>query len=118
VTQAHADIGWALGMLTAVLALSLQLTGAPRQAARLGWVLVLLVGAQGAIGYTQYFTGLPAGLVWVHVSDSVLIWIAALRLLYATRDRGAVREPPPDQPAHAGQPEPSGTAAAASSAGR
>jgi heme A synthase len=47
---------------------------------------------QGAIGYVQYFSGLPAGLVWVHVAGSVVIWIVALRLMFATRDRGAVTE--------------------------
>ena len=92
VTHAHADIGWALGMLAALLALSLRLTGAPQRAARLGWVMFFLVLAQGAIGYSQYFSGLPAGLVWVHVSDSVLIWIVALLLMSATRDRGPVTE--------------------------
>src|ERR1019366_6335860 len=59
---------------------------------RLGWVMFFLVLAQGAIGYSQYFSGLPAGLVWVHVSDSVLIWIVALLLMFATRDRGPVTE--------------------------
>jgi heme a synthase len=96
VTQLHADIGWMMGMLAVVLAASLQLTGAPRKAARLGWLMFFLVGAQGAIGYAQYFSGLPAGLVWVHVSDSVLIWIVALRLMFATRDRGPVTEAPAD----------------------
>ena len=48
---------------------------------------------QGSVGYTQYFTGLPAGLVWVHVTGSVLIWITALHLLFALRDRGPVTEP-------------------------
>jgi heme A synthase len=90
VTQLHADIGWMLGTLAAVLAVCLQLTGAPRRVRRLGWLLLGLVGLQGVIGYTQYFSGLPAGLVWFHVSGSVLIWIAALRLMFATRDRGAV----------------------------
>jgi len=90
VTQLHADIGWMLGTLVAVLAVCLQLTGAPRRVRRLGWLLLGLVGLQGVIGYTQYFSGLPAGLVWVHVSGSVLIWIAALRLMFATRDRGQV----------------------------
>src|SRR5258708_34607507 len=47
------------------------LAGAPRRAVRLSWVLLALIGAQGVIGYAQYFSGLPAGLVWVHVSDSV-----------------------------------------------
>ena len=93
VTQLHADIGWMLGTLVAVLAVCLQLTGAPQRVRRLGWLLLGLVGLQGVIGYAQYFSGLPAGLVWVHVSGSVLIWIAALRLMFATRDRGPVVPP-------------------------
>lgn len=88
VTQLHADIGWLLGGLVIALVLGLRLGGAPRQAVRLGWLLLALIGVQGAIGYAQYFSGLPAGLVWVHVANSVLIWITALRLLFALRDRG------------------------------
>ena len=65
---------------------------------RLGWLLLGLIGAQGAIGYTQYFTGLPAGLVWVHVTGSLLIWIAVLRLMFAMRDRGPLIQPPPESP--------------------
>src|SRR5215813_3845307 len=88
VTQFHADIGWLLAGLAIALVLGLRLTRAPRQAVRLGWVLLALIGAQGVIGYAQYFSGLPAGLVWVHVSDATLIWITAVRLLLALRDRG------------------------------
>jgi heme a synthase len=90
VTQLHADIGWLLAGLVIALVVVLRLAGAPRQAIRLSWVLLALIGAQGAIGYAQYFSGLPAGLVWVHVTDAVLIWITALRLLFALRDRGTV----------------------------
>ncbi len=88
VTQFHADIGWFLGATVIALVLGLRLTSAPRRAVRLGWVLLALIGAQGAIGYAQYFSGLPAGLVWVHVANSVLIWIVAILLLFALRDRG------------------------------
>jgi cytochrome c oxidase assembly protein subunit 15 len=94
VTQLHADIGWMLGTLAAALAICLQFTGAPARARRLGWVLLGLVGLQGVVGYSQYFSGLPAGLVWVHVTGSMLIWIAALLLMFATRDRGPVPEAP------------------------
>jgi len=90
VTQLHADIGWVLGTLAVVLAASLALTQAPASAVRLGWVVLALIGLQGAIGYAQYFAGLPAGLVWVHVANTALIWIAVLRLSFALRDRGRV----------------------------
>jgi cytochrome c oxidase assembly protein subunit 15 len=89
-TQFHADIGWLLGGLAVPLAVGLWLTRAPAPAVRLGWALLGLIGLQGLIGYIQYFTGLPAGLVWVHVCGSTLIWIVALRLMFALRDRGAL----------------------------
>jgi cytochrome c oxidase assembly protein subunit 15 len=89
-TQFHADIGWLLGGLAVPLAVGLWLTHAPAPAVRLGWALLALIGLQGMIGYIQYFSGLPAGLVWVHVCGSTLIWIAALYLMFALRDRGAV----------------------------
>ncbi|HEY2552972.1 MAG TPA: COX15/CtaA family protein [Streptosporangiaceae bacterium] len=93
VTQLHADIGWLLGGLMTGLALCLWLSPVPRQAARLGWLLLGLIAAQGAIGYAQYFSGLPAGLVWAHVCGAVLIWITALRLRFALRDRGDITAP-------------------------
>jgi heme a synthase len=89
-TQFHADIGWLLGGLGVPLAAGLRLTHAPARAVRLGFALLAMIGLQGMIGYIQYFTGLPAGLVWVHVCGSTLIWIVALRLMFALRDRGAV----------------------------
>jgi heme a synthase len=90
VTQLHADIGWLLAGLVISLVVGLRLARAPRQALRLSWVLLALIVAQGAIGYAQYFSGLPAGLVWVHVSDATLIWITAIRLLFTLRSRGPV----------------------------
>jgi cytochrome c oxidase assembly protein subunit 15 len=87
-TQLHADIGWLLAGLVIALALCLRLSDAPTRARRLGVLLLALVIAQGSIGYSQYFSGLPAGLVWVHVTGSVLIWITVLLLLFALRDRG------------------------------
>ncbi len=35
-----------------------------------------LIVVQGAVGYTQYFTGVPAGLVGVHVALATVTWIA------------------------------------------
>jgi len=88
VTQLHADIGWLLTGLAVALVAGLRLTGAPPQAMRPGWLLIGLILAQGSVGYAQYFAGLPAGLVWVHVTGAVLIWVTALRLMFALHDGG------------------------------
>jgi heme a synthase len=88
VTQLHADIGWLLTGLTVALVAGLRLTGAPPRAMRPGWLLIGLILAQGSVGYAQYFAGLPAGLVWVHVTGAVLIWVTALRLMFALHDGG------------------------------
>jgi cytochrome c oxidase assembly protein subunit 15 len=46
-------------------------------------VMDLLVVAlmQGAIGYTQYFTGVPALLVEFHVLGATLVWVVTLRFV-------------------------------------
>jgi cytochrome c oxidase assembly protein subunit 15 len=90
VTQLHADIGWLLAGLSIAVVLGLRLSGAPRRAVRAGWVMLAALGSQGVIGYIQYFTHLPAGLVWVHVTGSVLVWIAVLRLFFIVRERTPV----------------------------
>jgi len=84
VTQLHADIGWFIGALAVALVLGLRYSGAPRRTVRLGWVVLVGLGLQGIIGYVQYFNHLPAGLVWVHVGLSVLIWIFVLQLYLST----------------------------------
>ncbi len=90
VTQLHADIGWLLTGLSVALVLGLRLSGAPRRAVRAGWMVLAAISTQGVIGYIQYFNHLPAGLVWVHVTGSVLVWIAVLRLFLALRERTPV----------------------------
>jgi cytochrome c oxidase assembly protein subunit 15 len=95
VTQFHADIGWLLGGLALAMVIALRFAAPPPAARRWGWLLLGLIVSQGVIGYAQYFSGLPAGLVWVHVLGATLICIAALRLFFALRP-GRLR------PAHPG----------------
>ena len=108
VTQLHADIGWLLAGLSIALVLVLRLSAAPPRAVRAGWVVLAALGSQGVIGYIQYFTHLPAGLVWVHVTGSVLVWIAVLRLYFTVRERAPVNTAPtgPVVTAPSRQPEP------------
>jgi cytochrome c oxidase assembly protein subunit 15 len=94
--------------LAVALVVGLQMSGAPAQVVRASRVMIAALVAQGVIGYIQYFTHLPAGLVWVHVTGSVLVWIAVLRLFLFMRDRGPLTRasPEPAQAAPYRQPEP------------
>jgi cytochrome c oxidase assembly protein subunit 15 len=93
VTQLHADIGWFIGALAVAIVIGLRFSSAPQAAVRFGWLVLAGLGVQGVVGYVQYFNHLPAGLVWVHVSTSVLLWIFVLRLYLATRTRAEVPAP-------------------------
>ena len=108
VTQLHADIGWLMAGLAVALVVGLRMSGAPPRAVRASLIMIASLGLQGVIGYIQYFTHLPAGLVWVHVTGSMLVWIAVLRLFFAMRDRGPliIGQPGPQAAAPYRQPEP------------
>ena len=87
ITQLHADVGWFIGALAVALVIGLRFSAAPRRTVRLGWLVLGWLGVQGVIGYVQYFNHLPAGLVWVHVASSVVLWILVLELYLSTRER-------------------------------
>lgn len=52
--------------------------GAPLQVDQHGRTLVGVILLQGAIGYAQYFTGVPAYLVIFHIAGAVAVFVAAL----------------------------------------
>ena len=54
-------------------------SGAGRTVLRRGSAAVAAAVAQSALGYTQYFTGVPALLVGLHILGATLVWIAMLR---------------------------------------
>ena len=107
VTQLHADIGWFIGALAVALVIGLRFSPAPRQAVRFSVLVLVGLAIQGVVGYTQYFSHLPAGLVWVHVASSVVLWIFVLRLYLATRERTA----PPGRASRRGPAAPAAPAA-------
>ncbi|MFC6886294.1 MULTISPECIES: COX15/CtaA family protein [Actinomadura] len=106
VARVHSGLAWITVALTVVLLVTLIRTGAPTAARRRAVELVAIELAQGALGYIQYFMGVPAPLVVLHMLGAVLMWIAALRILFALRDRGPVpaTEPVPAQKHQAPQP--------------
>jgi cytochrome c oxidase assembly protein subunit 15 len=96
ITQLHADVGWFIGALAVALVIGLRFSAAPRRTVRLGWVVLGWLGVQGVIGYVQYFNHLPAGLVWVHVASSVVLWILVLQLYLSTRERVPLADRAPE----------------------
>jgi cytochrome c oxidase assembly protein subunit 15 len=76
--RTHAEIVLVLGVLTLAMLYLLDRTRAPERVARRGRILLVVMVAQGAIGYTQYFTHLPALLVGVHVFGATVLWTAML----------------------------------------
>jgi heme a synthase len=106
ITQLHADLVMLLIGVTAGLVL---LAGAG-PVRRAGWWLLGIELAQGGIGYLQYFTGVPAPLVALHMLGACAVWLAALTVLgtLAVRPfRTAGGQRPPsgaDRPAWAAEP--------------
>ncbi|MGK2930665.1 MAG: COX15/CtaA family protein [Acidimicrobiales bacterium] len=58
--------------------------GASLDMERALWTLVAAELAQGAVGYTQYFTGVPELLVAIHILGSMAVLIAAVLVLLRT----------------------------------
>ena len=53
-------------------------SGAPAVVLRRGELLLAVGIGQAAVGYTQYFTGVPVLLVGIHLLGAVLVFLAAL----------------------------------------
>jgi heme a synthase len=86
VSQLHADAVMLLVGLTVATWLWLRGSKAPAATTRAAALLLGVELAQGVVGFVQYFTGLPVVLVAFHLLGACLTWIAALRLLLATRE--------------------------------
>ncbi|MFJ7766996.1 heme A synthase [Streptomyces sp. NPDC097107] len=97
VSKVHAVLAWVVVTLTFALWFVLKAVDAPEGPLARTRDLFLVLLAQGAIGYVQYFTDLPEVLVALHMFGSCVMWIAALRVLLALRVRAA--EPVPAPPA-------------------
>jgi heme a synthase len=87
ITQAHADLVFIVVGLTVALWFAFKATDARPENLRTVRDMFLVLILQAAIGYTQYFTGLPAWLVLLHMAGACLTWLAAWRVLMSLRTR-------------------------------
>ncbi|WP_422774232.1 COX15/CtaA family protein [Plantactinospora sp. WMMC1484] len=95
ISQVHADTVFLLLGLSVAIWFAFRAVSAPPAAVRAAGLLVLAELGQGVIGFVQYLTGLPVALVGAHMLGSCLVWLAALAVLWSTRERTAAATLPP-----------------------
>ena len=77
-TQMHSIAVWVMVFVTVVLTLRARKHASQWKVEGTRIMrLVAALSAQGFIGYVQYFAGVPAPLVAVHVALSVIVWLCA-----------------------------------------
>ncbi|CAB4984099.1 unannotated protein [freshwater metagenome] len=91
----HADAVIALLGLTLALYIAARANQIHRRRIAIFAIIAL---AQGAIGYIQYFTGIPEIIVAAHLLGATLVWIAAWRIRLAM-----TTSPVRNQPTSAGE---------------
>ncbi len=94
-TRIHAEIVLTAGAVLLVLLWVLWRTNAPARAQDSGRVLLAVIVVQGIVGYTQFFTHLPAVLVGIHVLGASMVWATALWFHHGLSDH---RPEPVDHP--------------------
>jgi cytochrome c oxidase assembly protein subunit 15 len=81
--ELHSSLALLLVGLTIGLVVGLHMGNVPERVRRAGRVLLVVMVAQAAVGYTQYFTHLPALLVEVHLLGVTVLVIGAVQCFLA-----------------------------------
>ena len=97
VTQLHADAALLLTGLAVATLVAMRIAEVPAHVARRGRWLVAAILLQVAIGYAQYFSGLPTGVVELHIAGATVLWTVTvwLNLGFTTSVPAAVLVPEP-----------------------
>ncbi|MEU9231914.1 COX15/CtaA family protein [Streptomyces subrutilus] len=93
----HAIAAWVVCALAVAMWLVLRVVDAPADTRARARDLLIVLLAQGGIGYVQFFTELPEVLVAAHMLGSCLVWIAVLRVGLSLRERPAAQAEVPAQ---------------------
>lgn len=90
VTKLHAAAVWVfMAVLVATIVVAIR-THAPATVRRGLWLVLAITLAQGLVGYIQYFNGLPALLVGLHMLGAGLLTAGAVRVPLTMRIRDRV----------------------------
>jgi cytochrome c oxidase assembly protein subunit 15 len=89
ISQLHADLVFALVGVSVSLVIATRITATSRTLRRFATWLLAAELAQGAVGFVQYFTGLPIVAVAIHMFMAALL-IALVTAVYGERGTPAV----------------------------
>ncbi|HEX4082645.1 MAG TPA: COX15/CtaA family protein [Acidimicrobiales bacterium] len=81
--ELHSSLALLLVGVALSLAVALHAIDVPERVRRAARILVVTLVAQAAVGYTQYFTHLPAGLVEIHVIGATVLVVGVVQFLLA-----------------------------------
>ena len=81
--ELHSSLALLLIGVTIGLVVALHVGDVPERVRRAGRILMVVMVAQAAVGYTQYFTHLPALLVEVHLLGATALVIGAVQTFLA-----------------------------------
>jgi heme a synthase len=81
--EIHSSLALLLVGVTIGLVVGLHLGDVPERVRRAGRILLAVMVAQAAVGYTQYFTHLPALLVEVHLAGATALVIGSTQCFLA-----------------------------------
>jgi cytochrome c oxidase assembly protein subunit 15 len=104
--ELHAVLAMLLVGMTVGLVVGLHLADVPERVRRAGRVFLAVMVAQAAVGYTQYFTHLPALLVEVHILGVTILVVGAVQCFLSSTFHPAEQVPVPteEHPAGTGVP--------------
>ena len=81
--ELHSSLALLMVGVTLGIVVALHAAGVPERVRRSGRILMVVMVAQAAVGYTQYFTHLPAALVEVHLLGATAIVIGTVQTFLA-----------------------------------
>jgi len=93
--RAHSIAVWVSVALVALLGYRVRHTSEARRRLEhplTAWIFIAI--AQGAVGYIQYFSDVPAPLVFVHVAGATALWAVTVWLVVALMTDPAEASPP------------------------
>jgi cytochrome c oxidase assembly protein subunit 15 len=104
--ELHAVLAMLLVGVTVGLVVGLHVADVPERVRRAGRMLLAVMVAQAAVGYTQYFTHLPAVLVEVHILGATVLVVGTVQCFLSCTFHPAEKVPVPaaEQRSGAGLP--------------